>query len=326
MDTKEKVRRAPSAERRQAPPSARRRPAARPAAAASRPRTAARTSKPAQPPKPLQEVVYLPPKPFQRKRLLLRLATVAALVVAIILAMSVFFKVENIQVSGMDQYTAWDISEASGIEKGSSLFSFGIPGAAARIKKLPYVKDVRIGIKLPNTVMIEITEVRVTYAMKAQDESWWLVDSEGRIVEKAQENPKLPSTKILGVHLLNPQAGQHAVALETAKPGVDENGNTIPITITAAERLSVALDIAEFLEANGIIGAAASIDVNDMGNLQFWYGQQYQVKLGDDSQLAHKISSVKGAIDRLSTESHNSGVLDASFTVDKDGVKYTRFQ
>ena len=34
----------------------------------------------------------------------------------------------------------------------------------------------------------------------------------------------------------------------------------------------------------------------------------------------------KGAIDTLSAESHNSGVLDASLTVDKSGVKYTRFQ
>lgn len=307
MDTKEKVRRAPQA-------------------AGKRPPATKRAAKPKEVTRPLQEVVYIPPKPFQRNRILLRLATVAAIVVALVLAMSVFFKVENIQVSGMDQYTAWDISQASGIEKGNNLFSIGIPAAAAKVLELPYVKDVRIGIKLPNTVVIEIEEVRVTYAIKSQDETWWLVDSGGRIVEQAEESSKLPSTKILGVHLLNPRAGEQAVAQETEHPTVDENGNTIPVTVTAAERLEVALDITEFLEANGIIGQAESIDVNDLGNLQFWYGQQYQVKLGDDSQLMHKITSVKSAIDLLSAESHNSGVLDATFTVDKTGVKYTRFQ
>ena len=60
-------------------------------------------------PRPLQDVVYMPPKPFMRNRLLLRLATVVAIVLALVLAMSVFFRVEHIQVSGMDQYTAWDI-------------------------------------------------------------------------------------------------------------------------------------------------------------------------------------------------------------------------
>ena len=38
-------------------------------------------------PRPLQDVVYMPPKPFMRNRLLLRLATVVAIVLALVLAM-----------------------------------------------------------------------------------------------------------------------------------------------------------------------------------------------------------------------------------------------
>ena len=277
-------------------------------------------------PRPLEDVVYMPPKPFMRNRLLLRLATVAAIVLALVLAMSVFFRVEHIQVSGMEQYTAWDISQASGIKQGDSLFSLGLPGAAARIKELNYVKDVRIGIRLPNMVIIDITEVRVTYAVRAQDNQWWLLDSSGRVIEKsAQEEPD-NCTKILGVRLQNPKVGEQAVALEAAAPEVDENGNTIPVTVTEAHRLTVALNIADYLEANGIIGKAECIDVNDLGDIQFWYGQQYQAKLGDEQQLSYKVSLIKGAIDKLSQESHNSGVLDASLTVDKTGVRYTRFQ
>ena len=275
-------------------------------------------------PRPLQDVVYMPPKPFMRNRLLLRLATVVAIVVALVLCMAVFFRVEHIQVSGIEQYTAWDISQASGIKQGDSLFSLGLPGAAARVKALNYVKDVRIGVKLPNIVMIEITEVRVTYAIKAENDDWWLVDSRGRVIEKATEEDSY--TKILGVHLKNPQVGEQAVALEMASPSVDDEGNTVPVTVTAAHQLTVALNIADYLESNGIIGQATSIDVNDLGNIQFWYGQQYQVKLGDEGQLSYKINLAKGAIDKLSEQSHNSGVLDASLTVQKDGVKYTRFQ
>ena len=276
--------------------------------------------------RPLQDVVYIPPKPFMRNRLLLRLASVVAIVLALVLAMSVFFRVEHIQVSGMDQYTAWDISQACGIKQGDSLFSLGLPGAAAKIMELDYVKDVRIAIRLPNMVIIEITEMRVTYAIKGQGDDWWLVDSSGRIIEMAAENAQDSYTKILGVQLINPKVGETAAAKEFDAPNLDEDGNTIPVTVTQAHRLSVALDIADYLEANGIIGGVASIDVNDLGNIQFWYGQQYQVKLGNEQQLSHKISLVKGAIDKLSEGSHNSGVLDASLTVDKYGVRYTRFQ
>lgn len=282
--------------------------------------------------RPLQDVVYMPPKPFMRNRLLLKLATVGAIVLALVLAMSVFFRVEHIQVSGMDQYTAWDISLASGIHQGDSLFSLELPAAAAKIKELNYVKDVRIGIRLPNMVIIDITEVRVTYAIKGQGDEWWLVDSSGRIIEKAENDAQESCTKILGVHLQDPKVGDRAVALETSTPGVDEEGNTIPVTVTAAQRLSAALDIADYLEGkpNPFLGVVASIDVNDLGNIQFWYGQQYQVKLGDESQLSYKISLVKGAIEELSKESHNSGVLEVRLNdpakEEDDEIKYTRFQ
>ena len=103
------------------------------------------------------EVVYLPAQHFSRNRLILRLVTVAAVVVALLLGISVFFKVENHSISGCDKYSAEQIWEASGIRDGENLLTIGIPQAAARImEELPYIESVRIGIKLPNTVYIEV--------------------------------------------------------------------------------------------------------------------------------------------------------------------------
>lgn len=305
MGTKEKVRKTP--------------PSTRQATSTKRRSVKREESRPAP-----QDVVYLPPKPLNRSRLLLRLVTVLAIVIAVVLAMSVFFKVENIEVLGVNKYSEWDISQTSGIREGDHLMSFGIAGAAAKVQSLPYVKDVRIGIRLPNTVVISVKEVEVTYAIKAQDESWWLISSAGQIVEKAEEGGQEKHTKILGVHVLNPAIGQNAVALETQQPVVDEAGNTIPVTVTAAQHLSIALDITEYLENNGIIGKAASIDVNDLADVQLWYGTQYQVKLGDTGELSYKISCVKSAVEQL--DAYQSGVLDVSFSDGQNDVKYTPFQ
>ena len=279
----------------------------------------------------LQDINYIPPKPLIASALVLRLASVVAIVLALVLAMALFFRVEHIQVSGMEQYTAWDISQASGVEKGDSLFSLEVIGAAARIQeKLDYVQSVRIGVRLPNMVIIEIKEVRVTYGIKDQSDTWWLVDSSGRVIEKAQDSNQEHFTQVLGVQLLNPEKGEQATALENTNQELDADGNPIPVTVTAAQRLAAALKIATYLEANSIIGQAASLDVSDLGNLQFWYGEQYQVKLGDEDRLSYKVSLVKGAINKLSSESHNSGVLEV-FLHDKENtedgeVKYTRFQ
>ena len=282
--------------------------------------------KPAEQPKTAVDVVYLPPKPFNRKRFLLHLATVAAVVIALLLGLSVFFKVDEskILVSGNNKYTAWDISQASQIKTGDNLLTFSRARAVAKIRKaLPYVEDIRIGIKLPDTVMIYVTEVEVPYAVKAQDDSWWLISSSGTVIEKAEDGAQSGYTKILGIQISEPQSGQLAAALENANIQTDPDGNTIPVTVKQSQRLKTALNIADYLELNGIIGQATSIDVNDLADIQVMYGQQYQVKLGNETQLSYKISCMKYAIDKLDV--YQSGVLDISFTTWQDKVGFTPF-
>ena len=91
------------------------------------------------------DVVYTPAKPFSRGKFLLRLATVTAVAVALLLGLSIFFRVEEVLVSGTNKYTPWDISTASGIEKGDSLLLVGKAKASGRIiTELPYVNTVQM--------------------------------------------------------------------------------------------------------------------------------------------------------------------------------------
>ena len=272
------------------------------------------------------EVVYLPAQHFSRNRLILRLVTVAAVVVALLLGISVFFKVENHSISGCDKYSAEQIWEASGIRDGDNLLTIGIPQAAARImEELPYIESVRIGIKLPNTVYIEVVESKVVYAVQASDNAWWLVNSDGKVVDSAPDGEQTSHTKLLGVQIQKPEAGKAAEAFEIGSTGTDENGNPLPVTVTQAQRLQTALDIVQYLEENGIIGLAASVNVTDMGNLELWYGQQYRVKLGNDSQLLYKISCFKAFLDAPTTDPYEAGELDISFTTWPDKVGFTPF-
>ena len=75
--------------------------------------------------RPAADVVYVPPKPFNRNRLLLSLAITLAVVLAMTFSISLFFNVEVVTVSGAEKYDAWTVKEASGIEYGDSLLSFG---------------------------------------------------------------------------------------------------------------------------------------------------------------------------------------------------------
>lgn len=276
--------------------------------------------------KPRQEdpsIVYMPPKPFDRRRFLLRMATVVAVVLALVLGMSIFFKVANVTVSGSDKYTPWDVREASGIRDGENLLTLNKAKIGGKIRtKLPYVKTVRIGVKLPDTVKIEIQEMDVVYAIQDSEDSWWLMDAAGKIVEAVSASDAKSHTLIQGVRLQTPAVGAQAVAAE-AVPETNEAGETIPVTVLESERLHTVIDILQQLEGNGVIGQAASINAADMTMLELWYGERYQVLLGNGDNLSLKIRSMVKAIDQQ--KDYQRGILDVSFTTWGDQVNLSPF-
>lgn len=280
---------------------------------------------------PTPAVIYTEPAAFSRNRLVVQLVTVIAVVLALTVGLSVFFKVEHIYVSGANVYSESAITEVCGISKGDNLLTFSHARAAALIQaNRPYVREVRFGIKLPDTVNIIIEEDEVVYAIKDDTGQWWLMNSGGRVVTQGTSSTVSNKTQILGVNLDNPVPNERAVAMESA-PAVtdttDPTGETIteitPVTTTGAQRLDAALEILKALEANDIVGSAASVDVSRIDDIVLWYGTRYQVNLGDSTRLEYKIACMNSVIAQMSE--YQSGVLDCSFTIWEKQVGYTPF-
>ena len=299
---------------------------------------AARSGK-KRPAAPTPTIIYTQPQAFNRDRLVVQLVTVLAVVLALVMGMSVFFKVGEITVSGADVYTVNAVEEASGIKKGDSLFTFSRARAGALIiANLPYVKNVSFGIKLPETVNIIIEEEDVVYSIQDQTGDWWLMNSDGRVVTAIREGAASNYTKVLGVNLLNPVAGQRAEAMEKsdmvgadneeavsteASADPDATEDNIVAASSGAQRLSVALEILKALEDNDVVGSAASVDVSEPENIELWYGTRYQVELGDDNRLHDKIDYMTDVIAQMSD--YQSGILDISFRIWTNQVGYTPF-
>lgn len=283
-------------------------------------------------------IVYTQPKPFNRNRLLIQMISVLAVASSFVLALSIFFKVETITVSGADTYSPYKIEEASGIHKGDYLLTFGRARACGQITaKLPYIKSVRIGIKLPNTVNIDVQEAAVVYSIRSGDGDWWLITSEGKVVQQIPGTTSGGYTTVLGVQIENPVPGEEATALE-AVPEVTEatqagegqeekkDENSLlepPVVVSANMRLKSALRILTALEDNDIVGDAATVNVENIEKIELWYGQKYQVNLGSTEQLEYKVACMYDAI--LQMSEYQNGMLDVSFTKKKDQVIYTPF-
>ena len=284
------------------------------------------------PKQPTPAVIYTQPAAFNRNRLIIQLVTVTAVVLALVIGLSVFFKVEHIYVSGAKVYSESSITEVCGISKGDNLLTFSHARAAALIQaNRPYVREVRFGIKLPDTVNIIVEEDDVVYAIKDQTGQWWLMNSDGRVVEQGNNAKVTNNTQVLGVSLQDPVPNERGVALESA-PAAEENAtaaegetvpSSVPVTTTGAQRLDAALQILKALEDNDIVGSAASVDVSRIDDIILWYGTRYQVNLGDNTRLEHKIACMNAVIAQMSE--YQSGVLDCSFTIWPNQVGYTPF-
>ena len=270
-------------------------------------------------------VIYTEPKVFNGRRFLVQMASVVAVVAAFVLALSVFFKVDKITVTGADVYSEYSVEQASGIQKGDNLLTFSHARAGAQIKaNLPYVNTVRFGIKLPDTVNIIIDEAQVVYSIKDAKGQWWLMNSDGRIVEMINGAASANYTQVLGVALESPAPNLQAVAAEASPTETDASGEFIPVTVTGAQRLNTAMQILKALEANDIVGDAASVDVTRVEDIILWYGTRYQVNLGDSTRLDYKIAYMNDAI-LEELQDYQSGILDVSFTIRHNEAVFTPF-
>ena len=160
---------------------------------------------------------------------LYKLLSILIICTAIIVALTLFFRVDTIVVSGQERYTSQEIQDATGIAQGDNLFLLNKYDVAQNIvKALPYVEEIRISRKLPDTLLIEVRECGTPLAL-VQDGSAWLISPGGKIVEQKSAAEVGDSGIIDGCKLLAPSVGTPlALATEYAAK------NQLPLILFAA--------------------------------------------------------------------------------------------
>ena len=267
----------------------------------------------------IPEIIYTAPKPLTRGRFALSLVSVAAVAAAVFLTMSLFFRVETIAVAGAEKYTPWMIRQAAGVEPGDALLSIGEARVASRIRmKLPYVDEIKVGVRLPGTVEIQITELQVTYSIEDENGAWWLISSDGRAVEQVTLDKALSYTRVEGLAIRTPQPGQQVQAIPGQIIDPDEGTAESQDQADADEQLDALISIMTALEHNRIIGEIALIDVTDVTAIRMEYPQLLTVSLGSAERMDYKIAYLAAAVEELADS--QSGELDLSLEYSEDAV------
>lgn len=226
---------------------------------------------------------------------LLRPLSVLLAAVAVVAALTMFFKVETIEVIGAGRYTASEIITASGVETGDNLILLDRYRIAQRIyTALPYITDVRPKQSFPSTLQIEVVETKTAAAIQGAG-GWWLVNTGGKLLEVVDASAAADYLQIIGRQAVEP-----AVSAPLALP------ESSPIT---ASRL---LELLSALDEQGVLNRADRIDCSDPGILILEYDGRFRVELLYDADFPFKIAGLRQIAEEV-LEPNETGTLRMTY-------------
>ena len=235
----------------------------------------------------------------RRFGVLYKLLTLVVVCAAAVLALTLFFKVESVEVTGNSRYSAQEIQDACGVSLGDNLYLLSKPDMVQRLhQQLPYIDEVRVTRRLPNTLCIQVTEFSTVYAVE-QEGTVWLLTSGGKIVETAAERGDVPL--IDGCELLAPSlSGDVSFALE-----LQNRQESLFALLTA-------LESAELTEG------VRAIHLGDPTVLTMDYTERFTVEMPYGADYPRLLRYLTLVIDKL--ETNLTGVIDLT----RDGEPHFR--
>lgn len=223
---------------------------------------------------------------------LYKMLAVLVICLAVVLAMTLFFRVDSIRITGGDRYKEQEIVAAAGVETGDNLFLLNKYAIAEDLlKKLPYISQVRINRELPDTLTIDVTETHAA-VQAAQDGSVWLISPEGKIVEQRAASAAGELIRLEGCQLLAPTVSSY-LALATDR---------------AIQQQSL-LDLLGALETSGLLEQVEAIYLSDLSLLTMDFAQRFTVELPYGADYDYKLKALQTVLDSGRIESNETGTI-----------------
>ena len=235
----------------------------------------------------------------RRFGVLYKLLTLVVVCAAAVLALTLFFKVESVEVTGNSRYSAQEIQDACGVSLGDNLYLLSKPDMVQKLhQQLPSIDEVRITRRLPNTLCVQVTEFSTVYAVE-QEGTVWLLTSGGKIVETAAERGDTPI--IDGCELLAPSlGGDVSFALE-----LQNRQESLFALLTA-------------LESAELTGDVRAIHLGDPTVLSMDYTERFTVEMPYGADYPRLLRYLTLVIEEL--ETNLTGVIDLT----RDGEPHFR--
>jgi len=235
---------------------------------------------------------------------LMRMLSVVLTAVVIVIALTLFFKVDQVLVSGNSRYTQEEIITVSGVEQGDNLILLNKYQIARKLyTQLPYITDVRVNRNLPDRLLIEVTETKIALALESGG-AWWLLSEDGKVLDVTDESGAEGYLLLRGIT---------AEGITIGEPLRLAEGNM------TVERL---LELIEALSERGMLTQTDSVDASDGEILHIGYDGRFDVELYYDADFSFKINCLSSVVDEL--EPNETGTIRMTME-DENEVRFIPF-
>lgn len=229
-------------------------------------------------------------KKRRRFGFLYKMLVVIAMVVAVCIGATVFFRVEELVVSGNVRYTPQQVIDASGIVQGDNLFGMNKFDRARRIRRqLPYVEGVNIRRGWPDALIITVIESPAA-ARLSGEEGEWLISKTGKVLELV-ESADTGVIRVDGLHPVQPEAGLPLVVRE----GQQTRGDGL-------------LALLQSLDKYGALEKVTWINMASASRIHMDYDGRFTVKLPVSGDFDYLLGAMEKAVATL--EDYETGTLD----------------
>ncbi len=245
-----------------------------------------------------------PRSPYKRKvlRVLFYAVTLLVLVsVCFVLSLTVFFKIDEIEVKGKSRYSGDEIKSSCMIKQGDNLILCNTsPGEKNIWEKFPYIEKVTISKELFNRIVITVKEATPTCVIESEGK-YVLLSESGKIIDISDtlRNTNIP--KIMGAKLKEPK-------LSSAVKYKDEN---------VEGYINEILDAEEKYK----LGTIDIIDISNMSKITLTTKQGLRIVIGTPESIDYKLKTAKKIIEKSLSEK-DKGILDVSLCSAEGGKSY----
>ncbi len=226
-----------------------------------------------------------------------------ASVISVIITLPVF-KISGVVVEGTRLLSPDTIEHAAAIPVGDNLFLTNFGPAKKRVLAINAVKDVRITRRLPDTVLISVTE-RKEAAVTVISAQSFLLDDEGVFINPASGE---------AVTINFPDITNLPVVVGISEDQIDRGGRLKGAAGDSASKL-----LTEF--KHYIAPFRLKIDLTDSGNIGLLLDDTLRVKFGSHNEIDRKIKTFETIYDKLKDRKDTIEYIDVRFP-DFPAVRY----